>query len=230
MKRKGIEGELRQVPLPDDQFGREVIQRQTASVRRGWGLFLVLPLILLTACVGSKAMELTYTVRSAAVLKDYTVYLVVNDKRPSNDLIGPAAREKGLFEELRSGRFDLKVTMPNGSSVTMTNLSATDAVLESASRRLQSQGVTATSQRAAAHLTVEVNIDQMNIDSIGSDLVATVALSTSIYRDASGVAKSNTRATSNRMKLIGGTGGASVLSEALSQAMNDLDFGGINRF
>lgn len=194
------------------------------------GLFLILALAFLTACVGSKAMEVTYTVRSAAGLKDYTVYLVVNDKRSSNDLIGPAARDKGLFEELRAGRFDLKVTMPNGSAVTMTNLSATDAVLEAASRRLQSQGVTATNQRAAAHLTVEVNIDQMNIDAVGSDLVATVGLSTVIYRDASGVSKSNTRATSNRMKLIGGTGGASVLSEALSQAMNDLDFSGINRF
>lgn len=197
---------------------------------RRWGLFLILPLAFLTACVGSKAMEVTYTVRSATGLKDYTVYLVVNDKRSSNDLIGPAARDKGLFEELRAGRFDLKVTMPNGSAVTMTNLSATEAVREAASRRLQSQGVTTTSQRSAAHLTVEVNIDQMNIDSIGTDLVATVGLSTAIYRDASGVSKSNTRATSNRMKLIGGTGGASVLSEALSQAMNDLDFSGINRF
>jgi hypothetical protein len=195
-----------------------------------WGLLVVISLAFLTACVGAKAMEVTYTVRSATVLKDYTVYLVVNDKRGSNDLIGPAARDKGLFEELRAGRFDLKVTMPNGSAVTMTNLSATEAVREAASRRLQSQGVTATNQRAAAHLTVEVNIDQMNIDSIGSDLVATVGLSTVIYRDASGVSKSNTRATSNRMKLIGGTGGASVLSEALSQAMNDLDFSGINRF
>ncbi len=194
------------------------------------GLALLLPLVFLAACVGGKAMEVTYTVRSAASLKDYTVYLVVNDRRSSGDLIGPGARERGLFEELRGGRFDLKVTMPGGSSVTITNLSATDAVREAASRRLQAQGVTTTTQRAAAHLTMEINIDQMDIDLQGSDLVASVALNSLIYRDSSGGARSNARASSNRMKLIGGTGGATVLSEALSQALNDLDFSGINKF
>ncbi|MDR0881262.1 MAG: hypothetical protein LBP55_01765 [Candidatus Adiutrix sp.] len=200
------------------------------KARRCLALYAVLPLALLTACIGGKAMEVTYTVRSAAVLKDYTIFLVVNDKRSTNDLVGPAAREKGLFEELKGGRFDLKVTQPNGSTVIETNLAAPEAVQVATSRRLQSQGVTATNLRAAAQLTMEVNIEQMNIDLSGSDLVATVALSTAIYRDATGVAKSNTTATANRMKIIGGTGGATVLSEALSQALNDLDFSGVNRF
>ncbi len=195
------------------------------------GLALVLPLIVLAvACVSSKAMEVTYTVRSAGALKDYTVYLVVNDTRFTTDLVGEEAKSKGLFEELRGRRFDLRVNMPNGSQVTMTNLSATEAVREAASRRLQSQGVTTTAQRAGAHLTMEINIEQMDIDLFEGDLMATVALNSAVYRNADSVAKSNARATSNRMKLIGGTGGASVLSEALSQAMNDLDFSGVNKF
>jgi len=194
------------------------------------GLALILPLAFLAACVGAKAMEVTYTVRSSAALKNYTVYLVVNDQRGIDDLVGPLARERGLFEELRSGRFDLKVNLPGGSQVTMTNLTAVEAVREAASRRLQSLGVTTTGQRSAAQLTVEVNIEQMNIDLAGGDLLATVALNTMVYRDQSSVAKSNARATSNRMKLIGGAGGASVLSEALSQALNDLDFSSINKF
>ena len=193
-------------------------------------LALILPMVFLAACVMTKPMQVTYTVRSAASLKDYTVYLVVNDKRSTNDLVGPAAREKKLFEELRSGRFDLKVNMPNGSSVTMTNLSAIEAVKEAAARRLQSQGVATTEHKSAAHLTVEVNIEVMNIDLQESDLVATVDLNTRIYRDANSAANANARATSNRMKLIGGTGGSTVLSDALSQAMNDLDFSGVNRF
>ena len=194
------------------------------------GLALILPLVLLTACIGGKAMEVTYNVRASSVLKDYTVYLVVNDLRPTKTLIGPAANEKGLFEELKSGRFDLKINMPAGSQVTMTNLSVIDAVKESASRRLQAQGVTATNQRAAAHLTVEINIHQMDIDLVNNDLLATVNLESQIYRDESATTRSNAKATSNRMKLIGGTGGATVLSDALSQAMNDLDFSGINKY
>lgn len=200
------------------------------ALSRARVLALFLPLLLLTACIAGKSMEVTYNVRSTGVLKDYTVYLVVNDVRPNKTLIGPAAAQKGLFEELKSGRFDLKVNMPAGSQVTMTNLPAIDAVREAASRRLQAQGVTATSQRAAAHLTVEINILQMDIDLVDSDLLATVHLESLIYRDESSVSRSNARATSNRMKLIGGAGGATVLSDALSQALNDLDFSGINKY
>lgn len=192
---------------------------------------LLMSFMLLTGClVGSKPMSVTYTVRPNSLLKDYIVYLVVNDKRPEMDLVGPSAREKGLFPELMTGRFDLKVTVPEGSNVSVTNLTTIEAVREAVSRRLQSQGVTTTAQRAAAHLTVEVDIDQMIIDVAESDLVARVSLSSRIYRDSAMVVKSNAGAVSNRMKLIGGTGGATVLSEALSQAINDLDFAGVNRF
>lgn len=194
------------------------------------GLVLILPMVLLAACVGTKPMEVTYNVRTSSFLKDYTVYLVVNDRRGSDSLVGPAAMDKNLFPELRGGRFDLKVNMPGGNKVIVTNLSTVEAVREAAARRLQTQNVTTTSQRSAAHLTMEINIDEMNIDLIDSDLVATVALSSVIYRDAGSSARSNTRVTSNRMKLIGGTGGATVLSEALSQALNDLDLSGINKF
>jgi len=193
-------------------------------------LALLLPIIVLSACIGAKSMEVTYTVRSGMALKNYTVYLLVNDRRSIDSLVGASAQEKGLFEELRNGRFNLKVSMPNGQMVSITGLSATEAVREAAGRRLQSLGVTTTSQRSAAHLTVEINIDQMEIDLHGSDLVATVGLSSQIYRDQNAIAKSNTTAISNRMRLIGGAGGATVLSEALSQAMNDLDLSGVNKF
>lgn len=199
---------------------------------RGLALILSLPVLMLvlSACVSSKSMEVTYIVRSAEILKSYTVYLVVNDKRHTNDLVGPEAKQRGMFEELKGGHFDLRVELPTGSKVIMTNMSTIEAVREAANRRLTSQGVTSTNIRAAAQLTMEVNIDDLYIDVIEGDLVATVALSTAIYREADSVAKSNAHATSNRMKLIGGTGGAGVLSEALTQAMNDLDFSGINRF
>ncbi len=191
---------------------------------------LALMCLMLAACMGAKAMEVTYTLRSGVSLKNYTVYLVVNDQRKYQELIGPEARERGLFEELRGGRFDLKIDMPNGSRVTMTNLTPQEAVLEAAGRKLSAHGVNVTNQRANAQLTVEVNIEQMVIDTEGSDLVARVFLNSLVYRDASAVSKSSSGATSNRIKLIGGTGGATVLSEALSQAMNDLDLSGINKF
>ncbi len=194
------------------------------------GLILIWALAALAACVGTRPMEVTYNVRTATALKDYTVYLVVNDRRDTDNLVGAEAMSRNLFPELRGGRFDLRVNLPGGNRVIITNLSTVEAVREAVGRRLQSQNVTVTAQRSAAHLTMEINIDEMNIDLADGDLVATVALSSATYRDASATAKSNTRVTSNRMKLIGGAGGATVLSEALSQALNDLDLSGVNRF
>lgn len=193
---------------------------------------LAMGALFLAACMGTQAMEVTYKLRPGAQLKDYTVYLVVSDNRADPNLVGANAQE--LFPELRGGRFDLKVDMPNGSAVAVTNLTVPEAVREAVSRKLQSQGARATDRRAEAQLTMEVGIDQFSIDreagSLAGDLVARVFLNARVYRDASGESKSSAGATSNRKKLIGGTGGSEVLSEALSQTMNELDFSGLNRF
>lgn len=191
---------------------------------------LLIACLMLAACLAPKAMEVTYTMRPGVSLKNYTVYLVVNDQRKYQELVGPEARERGLFEELRGGTFDLKVDMPNGSQVTMTGLTPAEALREAAGRKLQTQGVRTTDQRANAQLTMEINIEQMNIDTEGSDLVARVFLNSLVYRDSSSVSKSSAGATSNRIKLIGGAGGATVLSQALTQALNDLDLSGVNKF
>ncbi|MGL4208665.1 MAG: hypothetical protein ACRCTY_04690 [Candidatus Adiutrix sp.] len=195
---------------------------------------LILPLLISTlfllSCFGQKNMELTYNVRQTSPLKNFTVYLVVNDLRTNQSLVGNGARNQGLFKELYGGHFDLRINMPNGSKITMTSLTATQAVWESISRRLQAQGVNATTHRAQAHLTMEINIEQMNIDVQQGDLVAQVHLASRIFRDENAVHTSHARATSNRIKLIGGTGGTTVLSDALSQAVNELDLNALNKF
>ena len=195
------------------------------------GAALVLALALASACLGAnKSMQVVYTINQAAALKNYTVFLVVNDRRAVQDLVGPAARGQGLFPELQADRFDLKIKLPNGSEVTMTNLPTLDAVRESVSRRLTSRNVVVTAQRLAAQLTVEVDIRNFNLDVAGGDLMATVSLAARIYRDASAVTTSDTLVTSNRLKFLGGMGGDKVLSEALTQAVNDLDFTAINNY
>ena len=194
------------------------------------GAALILALAVLAACLGAKSMLVVYTISPAAALKNYTVYLVVNDKRAIQDLVGPAARDQGLFPELRADRFDLRIKVPDGSEVTMTKLSTQAAVREAASRRLAARNVIVTAQRSAAQLTVEVNIRVFSLDVEDGDLVATVSLAARIYRDSSAVTSSDTLVTSNRLKLLGGMGGDRVLSEALTKAVNDLDFSAINNF
>jgi hypothetical protein len=185
----------------------------------------------MVACLASaKSMQVVYTVNPAAALKNYTVLLVVNDRRGLKDLVGPAARGRGLFPELRADRFDLKIEMPDGSEVIMTNLPTPEAVREAVGRRLTARGVAVTAQRPAAQLTVEVDIRTFMIDVADGDLMATVNLTAKVYRDASAVTSSETLVTSSRLKLLGGMGGNRVFSEALTQAVNDLDFSAINSY
>ncbi|MDR3037848.1 MAG: hypothetical protein LBV21_00910 [Candidatus Adiutrix sp.] len=197
------------------------------------GLFkvaLISALIFPAACLGAKSMRVVYDISPAAALKNYTVYLVVNDRRSIQDLVGPAARDQGLFPELRNDRFDLRIKIPDGSEVTMTNLPTAAAVREAVSRRLATRNVIVTAQRQAAQLTVEVDIRTFNLNVAEGDLLATVALSAKVYRDAGTFTGSDTQVISNRLKLIGGLGGDKVLSEALTQAINDLDFSAINNY
>jgi len=191
---------------------------------------LVLALALLSACLGSKSMRVVYTIEPAAALKNYTLFLVINDLRPTRDLVGPAARDQGLFPELRADRFDLRILIPDGSEVTMTNLPTAAAVKEAVSRRLAARGLAVTAQRPAAQLTAEVDILAFNLDVADGDLMATVSLSVKIYRDASAVTTSDTHVISNRLKLLGSLGGDKVMSEALTRAVNDLDFSAVNRY
>jgi ABC-type uncharacterized transport system auxiliary subunit len=191
---------------------------------------LVLALALLAACLGAKSMRVVYTIEPAVALKSYTVLLLVNDRRAIQDLVGPAARDQGTFPELKGDRFDLRIIIPDGSEVTMTNLPTVTAVREAVSRRLTARGVVVTAQRAAAQLTAEVDIRAVSIDVADGDLMATVKLSAKVYRDASAVTSSDTNVITNRLKLLGGLGGDKVLSEALTQAVNDLDFSAVNRY
>ncbi|MDR1922566.1 MAG: hypothetical protein LBS31_12630 [Candidatus Adiutrix sp.] len=192
-------------------------------------LALTLSFVFISAC-GNKAMEVTYNVRPAAALKNFTVLLQVSDQRHIKDLVGPAAKAQGLFQELGGGRFDLKINMPNGAKITMTGLNVEEAVREAVTRKLQTQGVAVAGQRAQAHLTMEIDIDQMAIDVENGDLTARISLTSRIFRDQTAVSKSQAGAAANRIKLIGGAGGATVLSDALSQAINELDLSGINNF
>ena len=182
------------------------------------------------ACLGSRSMQVVYTINQAAGLKPYTVYLVVNDRRPFQDLLGPAARDQDLFPELRDDRFDLKVKIPDGSEVTMTNLPAPTAVREAVSRRLSARKVVVTAQRSAAQLTVEIDIRNLSLNVVDGDLVAAAELSAKIYRDPGTFSSSETSVTAKRLKLIGGIGGDKVMSEALTQAVNDLDFSAVNKY
>jgi len=191
---------------------------------------LVLAAALLAACLAAKSMRVVYTIEPAAALKNYTVFLVVNDSRAIQDLVGPAARDQGLFPELRADRFDLRIIIPDGSEVTMTNLPTRSAVWEAVSRRLAGRGPIVTAQRPAAQLTAEVDIRAFNLDVAEGDLMATVSLAVKIYRDASAVTTSETQVVSNRLRLLGGMGGDKVLSEALTRAVNDLDFSAVNRY
>jgi hypothetical protein len=193
---------------------------------------LALCLLFTAACIGggAKRLELTFSPQPGAALQRGAVQLVVNDPR-GGGLVGPEALKRDLFKGSQNGKVDLKVKLPTGETVSRSMLSIEAMIYEAVAERLRLQGITAQKVPAGAKARVTVNVADLTIDVVGSDIASHVKLE--VVMDRPGL-ETRTRtwaeADSSKMKLIGDMGGAASLSEALTLCVNRLDFSGLDRF
>ncbi|MDR1313581.1 MAG: hypothetical protein LBQ12_07775 [Deltaproteobacteria bacterium] len=193
---------------------------------------LALTLLFAASCFGgSSRLGLSFNPSPGSQLHKAAVQLVVSDKRASKSLVGPEAMNRGLFKGSQNGLIDFKVTLPNGETISRSMLNVETAVFEAVSERLRLQGVTASTGTAGAKARVTINIADLAIDVQGSDLASHVRLEAVMDRPGLElVVRSHAEADASKRKLIGDMGGADSLSEALTLAVNRLDFSGIDRF
>ncbi|MDR1041116.1 MAG: hypothetical protein LBR80_13325 [Deltaproteobacteria bacterium] len=192
---------------------------------------LALTLLLAASCGGPKRLGLSFSPSPGALLNPGTVQLVVTDARALKSLIGPEALNRDLFKGSRNGLVDFKIVLPTGETVSRSMMTVEAAVYEAVRERLRLQGITAQSGTSGAKARVTVHIVDMAIDVSGSDLTSHVRLEAVIDRPGLvTVTRTTVDADASRRKLIGDMGGADSLSEAITLAVNRLDFSGINRF
>ncbi|MDR2613114.1 MAG: hypothetical protein LBG06_09950 [Deltaproteobacteria bacterium] len=192
---------------------------------------LALTMFLLASCGGASRLGLTYSPIPGAILQRGTVQLVVRDARPVKNLVGPEAMNRNLFKGSQDGLVDLKVSLPTGETVARSMLTVESAVFEAVKERLRLQGVTAQTGVSGAKARVTVSIVDLSIDVQGSDLASHIRLEAVMDRPGIDlVTRTWAEADSSKMKLIGDMGGAQSLSEALTMAVNRLDFSTLDRF
>lgn len=193
---------------------------------------LALTLLFATSCLGgSSRLGLSFSPSPGAQLSRAAVQLVVVDGRQSKNLVGPEAMNRDLFTGSQSGLVDFKVSLPTGETISRSMLTIEAAVFEAVSERLKLQGITAQTGTNGAKARVTVNIVDLSIDLKGSDLASHVRLDAVMDRPGMDlVVRSSAEADASRRKLVGDMGGADSLSEAITLAVNRVDFSGLDRF
>jgi hypothetical protein len=193
-------------------------------------LALAMPL---ASCIGG-AKRLNVAVSPVAggpQLNPGTVFLVVTDVRQNRSLVGPSALEKNLFKGSQSGQIDLSVTLPTGQTVSRSLLSVQEAVFEAVRERLRLLGITANPNNQNAKARVTINIADFVLDAQGTDALAHVRLEAVIEGpDMQRVYRSWAEADSSKFKLIGDMGGAQSLGDALTLAVNRINFSPLNYY
>jgi hypothetical protein len=185
----------------------------------------------LIACSASKRLLVDFKPAGGAPLTPGTVQLLVQDSRPGGQFIGPEALSRDLFRESQDGQVDLSTTFPTGAVVSLSHLTIPVMVYEAVKAKLGAQGVAAQPDTAGAKARVTIIVKEVSIDVAGSDLRGRVALEAVIDRPGLGrTHRTNGFAESSKLKLIGDMGGSEVLGDALSRAINALDFSGVNSF
>jgi hypothetical protein len=187
----------------------------------------------LTACLGGQkrlTLEVSPAAGGAALTAGH-VFLVVNDTRQNRSLVGPAALEKNLFKGSQGGQVDLSLRLPSGQTVGRSQLSVTQAVYEAVKERLALLGITAGPTNVNAKARVTVNVADFVLDAQGTDALAHVRLEAVIEgRDMQRTTRVWAEADSTKFKLVGDMGGAASLGEALSLAVNRLNFSSLNNY
>jgi hypothetical protein len=126
---------------------------------------------------------------------------------------------------------DLSVTFPSGQKVARSALTLEQTVFEAVKERLNVLGVKADSGGQGAKATITISIADFIVDLKESDLVAHVRLESVINNEGHPLTtRSWAEADSSRRKLIGDMGGANALSEALTLAVNRLNFASLDKF
>jgi hypothetical protein len=189
--------------------------------------------ILLTACIGaSSPLNVPFApLAGGGQLRAGNVFLVVNDARADRSLVGPGAAGKDLFKGSQGGRLDLTTTLPTGQKVARSQLGVQELVFEAVKERLRLLGITAAPNNVNAKARVSINIADFVIDAQGTEALAHVRLEAVIEGpDVRQVTRSWAEADSSRFKLMGDMGGAKSLGEALSLAVNRLNFASLDNF
>ncbi|MDR1577848.1 MAG: hypothetical protein LBT86_06450 [Deltaproteobacteria bacterium] len=184
----------------------------------------------LMGCISSSRLRVVYDINPGPPLKPGTVQLLVQDRR-TGSLIGPEAKAKDIFQASQGGQMDLTTKNPDGSQIDLSDLSTSKLVWEAVRRNLGLIGINAITGAEGAKARVLVTIDTLSVDIEGREAKAQVSLSVDI--DRPGLPNSyQTRGfgQSSRANLFGDQGGSKALSEALTIAINNFNFSGLNNF
>ena len=185
------------------------------------GVLLFLGLEFVPACASIPQLRATYQLPPpSGALKGESVALVVEDARPTTEIIAKgAARE---FENF-PGTVTLSVSRPNGPPIKLGPYDPPALVREAFQRRLRDLGVSAAAKGNADAIHLVILLQEFRLDLVDRNWVASMRYEARMEGDGKLLAGQSITGSAERLKVLGRKGADEVTSEVVTDTVNRLE-------
>jgi hypothetical protein len=192
---------------------------------RRWFVVLTVVTVLFGGCATIPELKLLYQLPPPKDrLKGQTVFLSIQDARPTKDIISEGAREdfKGF-----AGNISLSVARSNEAGFRMGPFDFDGLMREGFRRSLETHGISVSQERRPSEPELQVIVQAFNLDLVDRNWVATMAYETSLVMEDRILAKQAVSGSAERAKILGKSDADKAISEVFSDTVNRLDLEGL---
>ena len=184
-------------------------------------LVLITVVGLAWGCASTRTLQVDYRLPAgAATLSKSKVALVVTDKRPNPEILGPGARDN--LKDF-TGRFILVVVTPDQAYQLTSAFDLTSALHEAFKRRLEQAGVVVLPKGAAEDLVLEIDLREFHMEALGSKWTMKTAYTATMQHNGRETANQTASGSGERIKIMGKREAENLLSDVVTDMVNKLD-------
>lgn len=183
---------------------------------------ILIGLVFLTGCFG-KGMSLTYQTPQETPFKAKPVFLKVNDIRADKNIATPAVLAKDMFKDV-GDRVSLTGKTTDGRTTEIKDVTVQDAVKEAFRLRMEALGLGILPTFSGDNFGLTIDVEKVMLDLDGSmTFKAEVTYVARIYDGTKELDKRRITGATEKLRVLGQKDGEQALSDALINAVNNLD-------
>lgn len=182
---------------------------------------VILGLLLLTGCF-SKGMNLAYLTPAETPFESTPIFLKIKDMRQDKMIVTSAVMQKDLFKDV-GDRVNLEAKSQDGKATKINNATITDSFYEAFRLRFASLGLGVLPEMVADNFALIIEIQKVELDIDERTFKAEISYLAKFYNGTKEFQKEQITGSTEKMYVIGKSGGEEALSEAFESAINSLN-------
>ena len=185
-------------------------------------LGIILILSMVASCSGIPILKVNYhmpLVRPDGI-REKSVFLVVEDERPTKGFLGPAAASD--FERVSSD-LSFSLTKDNEDAVTIGIYDPRSLFMEAFKRRLEELGVQVAPERQAGLIVLVIALKEFSLDLIDRKWMAKISYEAKVEKDGRVLYRYDFQGEGERLKLVGTSQADLLMSDIFTDVLNRFD-------